>query len=256
MFRFSPVWLHGRSTAAGVRGHGLASFRLCLRTASPVPRARAPPLCDGRREAGCPGGSRGFWESTEAAAAGLPAQTAALIDGPSPWIQGAARTQHPASLPPDPKSLAPLYSSSSNGHTFACPPAARSAAHPRSLKIRAGGPLARERTKRLPGLRGGAGPRRGLSRPGGRGLSRGGAGEVTGAPRGAQLLRLRGASRGVCEARADFPGGESSATDEGRSGLLAPGRLGRGPGAPRERGSQPAVTTGRLFHWQRCPGLF
>lgn len=33
------------------------------------------------------------------------------------------------------------------------------------------------------------------------------------------------------------------------------GAGGGGPGAPRGQG-QPPVTTGRLFHWQRCPGLF
>lgn len=43
----------------------------------------------------------------------------------------------------------------------------------------------------------------------------------------------------VCEARADFPGGESSAADEGRSGLLAPGRDGAGAWSP-QGGGEPA----------------
>lgn len=59
----------------------------------------------------------------------------------------------------------------------------------------------------------------------------------------------------MCEARADFPGGESSAADEGRLGLLAPGRDGAGTRSPQGAGSQPPVTTGRLFYWPRCPGL-
>lgn len=44
----------------------------------------------------------------------------------------------------------------------------------------------------------------------------------------------------VCEARADFPGGESSAADEGRLGLLAPGRDGAGTRSP-QGGGEPAT---------------
>lgn len=44
----------------------------------------------------------------------------------------------------------------------------------------------------------------------------------------------------VCEARADFPGGESSAADEGRSGLLAPGRDWAGAWSP-QWGGEPAT---------------
>ena len=124
---------------------------------------------------------------------------AALIGGPSPGIQGAPCTQHPRPSLPTPQVLGSAVFFLVKRTLSPVPAAAgrslrRSSEEPQDWSRRA----ARQREPRLPGLRGrGPGRGRGLSR------SRGGAcpgarpARSSGPPRGAQLLRLRGASEGA-----------------------------------------------------------